>query len=323
NPVNSRRFLFVTDDKHPEELIKDGHIDYILKKAVGLGLDPITAIQMVTINPAEYFGLKGLGAIAPNYKADLVVVTDLTNFSIDMVFKDGKCVVAQGKLLPDYDKLFAMARKKALAVNTMKVKAISSNDIKIKAQNNKVRVIRLVPNQIVTEAWITLPKVAKGEVVPDLERDILKLVVVERHKRTGNIGLGLVNGFGLKKGAIASSVAHDSHNIIGVGTNDLDLLKAIKEVIRLQGGLVITAENKIQGALPLPIAGLMSREEATVVQEKLNKILAKLKTWGARMPNPFITLSFLALPVIPELKLTDRGLVDVTKFQFTSLWVDG
>ncbi len=323
NPVNSRRFLFVTDDKHPEELIKDGHIDYILKKAVGLGLDPITAIQMVTINPAEYFGLKGLGAIAPNYKADLVVVTDLTNFSIDMVFKDGKCVVAQGKLLPDYDKLFAMARKKALAVNTMKVKAISSNDIKIKAQNKKVRVIRLVPNQIVTEAWITLPKVAKGEVVPDLERDILKLVVVERHKRTGNIGLGLVNGFGLKKGAIASSVAHDSHNIIGVGTNDLDLLKAIKEVIRLQGGLVIAAENKIQGALPLPIAGLMSREEATVVQEKLNKILAKLKTWGARMPNPFITLSFLALPVIPELKLTDRGLVDVTKFQFTSLWVDG
>jgi len=320
NPVNSRRCFFVTDDKHPEELIKEGHLDYIIRKAVAIGLDPITAVQMVSLNPAEYFGLKDLGAIAPGYKADLVVVSDLVNFTVDRVFKNGKCVVEKGKIRSD---CFKSDYRNQSVLKTVRVKPILLKDLQINAENKRVRVIRLVPNQIVTESWITMPKVEKGKIVADIERDILKIVVVERHRKTGNIGLGLVNGFGFKKGAIASSVAHDSHNIIGIGTNDQDLLKAIKEVIKLQGGLVIAADNKIQGALALPIAGLMSEENAELVCEKLNKMLTKLKVWGSRPPNPFITLSFLALPVIPELKLTDQGLVDVAKFQFTSLWVDG
>jgi adenine deaminase len=319
NPVNARRCFFVTDDKHPEELSKEGHLDHILRKAVAMGLDPITAVQMVTLNPAEYFGLKKLGAIAPGFQADLVAVTDLTNFSVEKVFKDGKLVMDRGKVISEY---FKSNYKNQSVLKTVKVKPISVKDLQIKALHEKVRVIRLVPHQIITESWITIPKVEKGKVMPDIERDILKIVVVERHYKTGNIGLGLVNGFGLKKGAIASSVAHDSHNIIGVGTNDQDLLKAIKEVIRLQGGLVIAAENKIQGALPLPIAGLMSKEKVEIVGEKLNKMLFKLKVWGSKAANPFTTLSFLALPVIPELKITDQGLVDVAKFRFTSLWVN-
>uniref|UniRef100_A0A7C6EDB3 Adenine deaminase n=1 Tax=candidate division WOR-3 bacterium TaxID=2052148 RepID=A0A7C6EDB3_UNCW3 len=319
NPVNSRRCFFVTDDKHPFDLIKEGHLDHILRKAVGLGLDPITAIQMVTLNPAEYFGLKNLGAIAPGYKADLVVISDLNNFTVEMVFKDGKCIVEKGNLVALSSRRFASSSQ--AVTKTMKVKPFTIKDLQIPfAKNKRIRVIRTLPNQIVTEAWITLPKVENDIVVPDIERDILKIVVIERHRRTGNIGVGLVQGFGLKKGAIASSVAHDSHNIIGVGTNDTDLLAAVKEVIRLQGGLVIAADNKIQGSLPLPIAGLMSKEKAETVIEKLNKMLAKLKVWGAKMENPFITLSFLALPVIPQLKITDRGLVDVTRFKFVSLW---
>jgi adenine deaminase len=319
NPVNGRRCFFVTDDKHPEDLIKEGHLDHILRKAVAMGLDPITAVQMVTLNPAEYFRLNNLGAIAPGYKADFVIVSDLTNFSVEKVFKDGKLVIDKGKVIGEY---FKSNYKNQSVLKTVKVKPISIKDLQIKALQEKARVIRLVPNQIITESGITIPRVEKGKVVPDIERDILKIVVVERHHKTGNIGLGLVNGFGLKKGAIAASVAHDSHNIIGVGTNDQDLLKAIKEVIRLQGGLVIAAENKVQGSLPLPIAGLMSEEKAENVVEKLNKMLAKLRVWGSKMANPFITLSFLALPVIPELKITDLGLVDVAKFQFTSLWIN-
>lgn len=319
NPVNARRCCFVTDDKHPEELIQEGHLDHILRKAVAMGLDPVTAVQMVSLNPAEYFGLKDLGAIAPGYKADLIIVTDLTNFSVEKVFKDGKLVMDKGKVIGEY---FKSNYKNQTVLKTVKVKPISLKDLQIKAENKRVRVIRLIANQIVTESWITMPKVEKGKIVADIQRDILKIVVVERHRKTGNIGLGLVNGFGLKKGAIASSVAHDSHNIIGIGTNDQDLFKAIKEVIKLQGGLVIAAENKIQGALPLPIAGLMSEEKAEIVCEKLNKMFFKLKVWGSRAPNPFIILSFLALPVIPELKLTDQGLIDVAKFRFTSLWVD-
>ena len=317
NPVNARRCLFVTDDKHPEELLKEGHLDHILRKAVAMGLDPITALQMVTLNPAEYFGLKNLGAIAPGYQADLTVVSDLTNFSVEMVFKDGNCVVKNSRVIEKYFKSMYQDRS---VLKTMNVANVLIKDLQIKARDKRVRVIKLVPNQILTESWVTIAKTEHGRIIPDVERDILKIVVIERHKKTGNIGLGLVSGFGIKKGAIASSVAHDSHNIIGVGTNDRDLLKALKEVIRLGGGLVIAAENKIQGSLPLPIAGLMSLEKAEVVKEKLDKMLTKLRTWGSRVPNPFITLSFLALPVIPELKLTDRGLVDVSRFKFVSLW---
>lgn len=319
NPINARRCFFVSDDKHPAELIKDGHLDHILRKAIALGVEPVTAVQMVSLNPAEYFNLKDLGAIAPGFRADLVVVADLTNFKVEMVFKDGKCVMEKGNLVNSYFKSDYQDRS---VLKSMMVAPLTIKDLHIKARKNKARVIRLIPNQIVTESGSSLSKIEKGRVVPDIERDILKIAVIERHKKTGNIGLGLVNGFGLKKGAIASSVAHDSHNIIGVGTNDHDLLKAIKEVIKLQGGLVIAADNKIHGSLALPIAGLMSLENAISVIEKLNKLQAKVRAWGCRLPNPFITLSFLALPVIPELKITDKGLVDVTKFRFTSIWYE-
>ncbi len=319
NPLNARRCFFVSDDKHPEELIKDGHLDHILRKAIALGVEPVTAVQMVSLNPAEYFGLKNLGAIAPGYRADFVVVTDLTNFNVEMVYKDGKRIFENGNVINSYLKYNYKDRS---VLKSIKVAPLKIKDLQIKAEKHQARVIRLIPNQIVTESSTTIPKIKKGQVIADIERDILKIVVIERHKKTGNIGLGLVNGFGLKKGAIASSVAHDSHNIIAVGTNDQDLLKAIKEVIKLQGGLVIAADNKIQGSLALPIAGLMSLENAKTVTEKLNKMLVKMKAWSSRLTNPFITLSFLALPVIPELKITDKGLVDVTKFKLTSIWYE-
>lgn len=315
NPVNARRIIFVSDDLHPEDLLTNGHIDAILRKAVASGLDPILAIQMVTLNPCEYFGLKNLGAIAPGYDADITIVDDLINFKVRMVIKKGNIVVENGRIIPQLK-----YKKNRIVFKTMRVRPFTVKDLKIPQKDERVRVIRLIPNQIVTEEWITTPKIEKGVIVPDIERDILKLVVIERHKRTGNIGLGLVSGFGIKKGAIGSSVSHDAHNIIIVGTNDRDIYRTAQEIIRLEGGLVMVAQNKVIGALPLPIAGLISEEPVEKVVERLKFLLQKTKDWGSRLPNSFIALSFLALPVIPELKLTDKGLIDVRKFEIVPLW---
>ena len=315
NEFNVRRCCLVTDDKHPEELLHQGYLDASLRKAVSQGMSPAAAVQMVTLNPAEYFGLKDRGAVAPGYVADLAVVGELPRFNVRMVFKHGRAVVQDRKLLVKLPEI-----KDKSVTGTVNIGSLTARSFAIKAQGELVRVIRIVPDQIITEKHILAPTVQKGLVLADTERDILKLAVIERHKGSGRIGLGLVSGFGLKKGALGTTVAHDSHNIIIVGTNDEDMFRAAKELKRMGGGLVAVAGGKVAAALALPIAGLMSDRPAEEVAENLTKLLDKAHTWGSRLANPFMTLSFLALPVIPELKLTDRGLVDVTQFKIVSLF---
>lgn len=305
-----KRCLFVVDDRDCADLMEDGDIDAVVRKAITLGLDPIRAIQLATINTADYFRLEGLGAIAPGYMANLIIFDELASLKAEMVFYRGKLVAEQGKPLFSPTVLGDEAM-----THTVNIKPFPVEALRMPAPEGASPVIEIVPDQIVTKKVEERARIEDRYVVPDIERDILKLVVVERHKATGNIGLGLVKGFGLKKGALASSIAHDSHNIVVVGTNDEDIYIAIKEIERLQGGLVIAADGEVLGSLPLPIAGLLSTEPLeTVVSrlEKLKEIAAKL---GSKPPHPFDNLSLLALPVIPELRLTDMGLVDVAAFR--------
>jgi adenine deaminase len=312
---NMRRCCFVTDDKHPEELLRSGHMDATLRKAVAQGMNPVAAVQMVTLNPAEYFGFEGKGAVAPGYRADLVVVGELPRFNVKLVLKDGKLVARDHEVLADLP-----AVKDKHVTGTVRTGTLTAKSFAIKAEGDMCRAIRLVPDQIITESHSVKPTVKKGHVVADPERDLLKLAVIERHHATGRIGLGLVHGFGLRRGALATTVAHDSHNLIVVGTSDADMLKAAKELVRIGGGCVAVAQGKVAARLALPIAGLMSDRPADEVALDLGRLLDKAHVWGSHLPNPFITLSFLALPVIPQLKLTDRGLVDVGRFQIVSLF---
>ncbi len=315
NEFNLRRCCLVTDDKHPEELLHEGHLDATLRKAVTQGISPVAAVQMVTLNPAEYFGLGRRGAVAAGWQADLVVLEDLSRFKVHWVLKAGKPVVRNGQLLVN----LPVCRDKTV-LDTVRTGALRIKDFAIKAEGETCRVIRVVPDQIVTEQRLVQPKIVGGYVEPDPERDILKLAVIERHKKTGRIGLGLVSGFGLKHGALGTTVAHDSHNMIIVGTNDQDMLVCARELKKIGGGYVAAAKGKVSAKLALPIAGLMANERAEQVAAQLAVLLEKARVWGCRLENPFITLSFLALPVIPELKLTDHGLVDVTQFKVVNLF---
>ena len=323
-----KRCLFVVDDRSCTDLLREGDIDAVVRKAISKGLDPVRAIQMATINTAEYFRLYDRGAIAPGYIANLITINDLAKLEIDMAFYKGKLVASRGKPLfpppPVTLELKDTVRIKPPSAKSLRISllgrerlgpALSLLKDKGETSAENYPVIEIIPGQIVTKKALEKVRVVDGVVMPDVERDILKLVVVERHKASGNVGVGLVKGFGLKKGALASSVAHDSHNIIVVGADDLDILKAIEEINRLQGGLVVCADLEILASLPLPIAGLLSAEPLDVVvfqHETVEKAAASL---GNLPPSPFAILSFLALPVIPELRLTDLGLVDVNEFR--------
>ncbi|TET51205.1 MAG: adenine deaminase, partial [Dehalococcoidia bacterium] len=309
-----KRCFFVVDDRTCSDLLREGDIDAVVRKAVSRGLDPVRAIQMATINAAEYFRLHDRGAIAPGYMANLITINDLAKVEIDMVFYRGKLVAREGK------PLFSLPPVAPELTHTVHIKPLTAKSLSLPAKRGNLGeetypVIEIIPGQIVTKKAAEKVGIVDGVVMPDIERDILKLVVVERHKASGNIGLGLVKGFGLKKGALASSVAHDSHNIIVVGTNDLDILKAIEEVDSLQGGLVVCAGRKVLASLPLPIAGLLSPEPLEVVVSQHENVEEAAATLGNLPPAPFSILSFLALPVIPELRLTDLGLVDAVEFK--------
>jgi adenine deaminase len=305
-----KRCLFVVDDRSCADLLRDGDIDAVVRKAIRRGLDPVRAIQMATINPAEYFRLDNLGAVAPGYKANLIIIDDLSQLKIDMVFHKGRLVAREGRpLFPSYQ-----PRDKGLT-STVNIKPFKVEALKLLASGDTEPVIEVVPGQIITKKITEKVRAADGVIIPDTDRDILKLVVVERHRATGNIGLGLVKGFGLKRGALASSIAHDSHNIVAVGTDDGDIFDAIKEIERLHGGLVIASGGKVLASLALPIAGLLSDEPLETVVDRLDKLEQIARELGSTLPSPFSTLSFLALPVIPELRLTDLGLVDVNQFK--------
>ena len=304
-----KRCFFVVDDRSCADLLCQGDIDAVVRKAINQGLEPVRALQMATINSAEYFRLHDRGGIAPGYLADLITISDLSKLEIDRVFYKGKLVAKQGK------PLFALPQLKAdsyqMMAKSVRIKPLTTESLKLTAKGETYAVIEIVPGQVITRKRIKKIKVVDETIVPDVGEDILKLVVVERHKASGNIGVGLVKGFGLRRGALASSVAHDSHNIIAVGTDDSDILRAIEEIVEMQGGLVACANHEIVASLPLPIAGLLSPEplgEVVAQFEKLGKAAAGL---GNLPPAPFSILSFLALPVIPELRLTDLGLVSL------------
>jgi adenine deaminase len=302
-----KRCFFVVDDRSCSDLLREGDIDAVVRKAIDRGLDPVRAIQMATINTAEYFRLHDRGGIGPGYVANLITITDLDKLEIDMVFYRGRVVAREGK------PLFPFPPVTIELDDTVRIKSPTAQSLRIAPAGETYSVIEIVPGQIVTRKAVEKIQVVDGAVARDLDRDILKLVVVERHKASNNIGVGLVKGFGLKKGALASSVAHDSHNIIAVGADDLDILKAIEEIKKLRGGLVVCANLEVLASLPLPIAGLLSPEPLDIVVSQYEHVEKAAASLGNLPPAPFTILSFLALPVIPELRLTDLGLVDVAQ----------
>ncbi len=314
-PGNASNCMFVTDDRHLTDLLQEGHMNFVIRKAIGLGLDPVTAIQMATINTARYFGLKDKGAIGPGLRADLVVLDNLTDFRIQMVFRDGELVAQQGVLLPQAQKPKIVPLRSSMNIDWQ-----GREDLRLPAQGRRAKVIGVEPNSVVTDSLVEDLKIEDGLAVADVERDILKIAVFERHLASGNVGLGFVKGFQLKRGALSSSVAHDSHNLMVVGTNDADMLRAAHEVESMRGGLVAVEDGRVLAKLPLPIAGLMSERPFEEVNAQLQAVLDAAYSLGSPLHDPFMALSFMALPVIPALKLTDRGLVDVTQFRLVPLF---
>lgn len=314
NSHNAANCSFATDDKLAGDLVNEGHIDHCVRKAIKLGLPPIVALQMATINTARHYRLRNFGAIAPRYWADFVVFDSLKSFSVRQVYKKGMLVAENGKFVARLPAGVPLPR------STMNLR-YQPGDLAVKAARGKtIRIIEIVPQQIVTKQTLARPKVAGREIVTDVSRDILKLVVVERHRATGNVGVGFVRGFKLKDGAMGSTVAHDAHNIVVAGTNDADILRVIEELERLQGGQVVVAKGEVKAELGLPIAGLVSDRPLKDVMKGIDALNAAARALGCDLDAPFMTLSFLSLSPIPQLKLTDQGLVDAVRLRKTTLF---
>ncbi|MCW7075954.1 MAG: adenine deaminase [Candidatus Syntrophoarchaeum sp.] len=310
---NSRRFFFVSDDRNPLDLLGEGHINQMVKRAINAGIDPVVAVQMATLNTAEYFNLNDIGAIAPGFRADMVVLDVLDDCGISMTIKDGLVVAKNGEVIVD----IPIFESDSYERGTVNLKSEELFEKLTLGGSGFARIIKVVEDQIVTEEVIE--EVDLGSGLP-VERDIVKIAVCERHTGSGGVGLGLVKGFGIKTGAIASSVSHDSHNIVVVGTNDSDMLDAIKGIEKMEGGQIVVRDGEVLAKLELPIAGLISDRPLKEVSRKLTELKRACKKLGCKLKDPFMTLSFMALPVIPSLKLTDRGLFDVERFEFVELF---
>ncbi len=306
---------FCTDDRHPETLLNEGHMDDLVRKAISGGISPEMAIAASTLHTARAYGLPDLGAIAPGYRADLLVISDLDTLKVAKVYVDGRLVAEDGCCTVDLPHHAAAGVSGTMQVDLERL------SFRIPSGRGAARAIGVIPDQAVTEDRRVEPLIETGEVISDLEQDLLKLAVVERHRGTGNIGLGLVQGFGLKRGALASTVAHDSHNVVVVGTNDVDMRAAVAALVDMGGGQVVVEDEQVLASLPLHIAGLISDRPLAVVAEKARELDRAARSLGCVLPAAFMTLSFLALPVIPSLKLTDRGLVDVDRFEIVDLFV--
>ena len=304
------RCMLVTDDKHGSDLIDNGHIDYIIRKAIRAGKDPLNAIKMATLNAAMYFGLKDRGAIAPGYIADIIVLSDLEEFTVEKVFKNGRLTVDGGKNVRAIKSPLIDKEKYPRVFNSFNLREIKPSDLEIRDEGTKKRVIKVIPGQILTEELIVESSSKQAE--PD--KDIIKLAVIERHKGTGHTSVGFVSGYGLKKGAIASSVAHDSHNLIVAGCNDDDMALAANTVRENGGGLAVVCDGKVLSSLPLPIGGLMCEMNVNDVEDILRVMKEQARQLGVNEGiDPFMTLAFTALPVIPKLRLLTQGVVDVDK----------
>ncbi len=315
NAHNSQNCSFATDDKLAGDLVNEGHIDHAVRVAIRGGVPPITALQIATINTARHYRLHNLGAIAPRYWADFIVFDDLKKFRVRQTWKKGVLVAENGKFLGRSPAKISLPR------STMNLR-YSPKDFIVKPSGaKKIRVIEIIPDQIVTKELIASPKIANGEIVADTARDLLKMVVVERHRATGNVGVGFVRGFKLQRGAIGSTVAHDAHNVIVAGTNDADILCVIQALEKMQGGQVAVVDGRVQAELPLPIAGLVTDQPLAKAMKLIDALNAAAQAMGCDLAAPFMALSFLALSPIPSLKLTDQGLIDATRLKKTGLFV--
>jgi adenine deaminase len=311
NDFNSQNCSLVTDDRHCDDLLREGHLDHTIRLAISRGLAPLRAVQMASINTARYFGLRRRGAVAPGYRADFLLLDDLERFAIAGVYLGGRNI----------ESLSWQAAPTAISVaGSVHLGEISPACLEIPATGGRVRVIRTVPGQIVTEMDLLEPSVRDGLVCADPEGDVAKLAVFERHRGSGGMAVGLVRGLGLRRGALAGTVAHDSHNLITAGVSDADMLLAVRTLEKCGGGYVCVADGRVLELLPLPLAGLMSDDEPEKVAAGLDRLNAAARSLGCPADiNPFMQLSFLSLPVIPRLRLTDKGLVDVQSFDFVRL----
>ena len=319
-PQTLHRFCFCTDDRHPGDLADEGHIDHVIRRAVALGLDPIDALVIATINTAEHYRLPDLGALAPGRTADIVLADDLRRFLPRSVYFQGEHVAEEGRFIgPDRKPSAPTAPGRVVLPADF-----GPQSLRISADRppSRIRVIGMDPHQLITESLALEPRFAAGELLADPARDILKFAVIERHRGTGNIGLGFIRGFRLARGALASTIGHDSHNLAVVGTSDLDMVLAARALEACAGGQAVAADGKVLAVLPLPIAGLISPEPAPVVIAQQRALLDAAHTLGCPIHDPFMPLSFMPLVVIPHLKLSDRGLVDLDRFDFVPLSLD-
>ncbi len=316
NEKNINAFMLGSDDREAGDLLTLGHLNHTLQEAVSLGGDPVLMIKAATINAADHYRLFDRGAIAPGFRADLVAFEDLKDFQTNLVIKNGIVVAEEGKILEVKKNIFNFPKN---VLNSVQIgRRVTKEDFILQHPMGKMPVIGLVEGQLVTEKlFLNLPRGSTGEVLPDIKADIIKVAVVERHHASGRIGLGLVQGVGLKEGAIASTVAHDSHNIIVVGVEEKAMAVAVNKLADSNGGfIVVSGDCELKELLPLPIAGLMSEEPVEVVATGMKKLLEAASNLGCRMKQPFLAISFLALPVIPSLKITDRGLFDGDAFRY-------
>jgi len=319
--LDSHHVALVTDDRHPETLMAEGHIDDVVRRAIEEGVDPLAAFQMATLNTAEHFGVsRDIGSIAPSRCADILILNSLSEVSVDMVIADGIVVARKGKMVvnlvsPKYPRFVrdSIHIQRLVKPEDFVIKA------PIKSGKVKVRVIGVVEGKAVTKQLESKLAVKAGIIQPSVKLNVAKVAVIERHKRTGNIALGFVSGFGMKQGAVASSVAHDSHNLIVVGMNDNDMATAVNKLAEIGGGILAVKNGKIIGMVELPIAGLMSSQPIEKVCEQVKELDEAWTRLGCTMVSPFMTMSLLALPVLPEIRITDKGLVDTQKFKFVSL----
>lgn len=318
----AHRCLLVSDDKHPADLLNDGHIDDIIRRAVAAGKSAVTGIRMATLWAAECFGLKDIGAIAPGYTADILVLDDLQTVAVRDVYRRGVPVVKDGKLL-DFEMPAIPPGLKNTVYHSFHMQEVSAADFQVDAHSQrKCRVIRLLPGQLITEEWIADIDFDKNGGI-DTERDILKIAVLERHQHTGHIGLGFITGTGLKSGAIASSVSHDSHNLIVIGAKETDMAVAANRVRMMGGGSVVVKEGEILSEMPLPIGGVMGNVPAGVIAAQNERLRESVHALGVpQNVEPFMSMAFVSLPVIPHLKITTKGLVDVDKQKRVPLFAD-
>lgn len=314
-PENARRICFCTDDRQPADLLHEGHIDFMLRTAIAQGVPPITAFRMATLNPSEYFHLHDRGAIAPGRRADLMIFSNLQAPMAEMVYRGGKLVAQNGQTLPWERPTRQTVLRSSMNVDWSKV------NFNILAEGRQARIIGVIPDQLITNHLVAEAPRTDTHITTDTNRDILKMAVIERHLATGKVGKGLVQGIGLKQGAIASTVAHDHHNIVVIGVDDQSMMTAARAIAQTRGGMSAANGNKVLAQLPLPIAGLMSDQPIETVRDQMDELLRAAHQLGSSLHDPFMAMSFLALPVIPSLKLTDHGLVDVEKFQLVPLFI--